>query len=75
MRGAGYRFQVSGVSTAAGRRSFYGWATSLIEKETFLEPDNSLRILWERFLTAIYSVGSTSEIVVKNHSHQTLTAT
>jgi hypothetical protein len=47
--------------------------TDLIEKETYLEPDNSLRILWERFLTAIKSVGSTSVIVVKNHSHQPFT--
>jgi hypothetical protein len=29
-------------------------------------------MLWERFPTAINSVGPTSVIVVKNHSHQAL---
>jgi len=28
------------------------------------------KVLWERFLTAIYSAGLKSVIVVKNHSHQ-----
>jgi len=35
-----------------------------------LEPETSLKILWERFSTAINSVEPTSLIVVKNHSHQ-----
>jgi hypothetical protein len=56
----------SGFSPAAGQKS------GLFDRKRklFLEPDNRLRSLWERFLTAINSVGSTAVIVVKNHSHQ-----
>jgi hypothetical protein len=39
-----------------------------------LEPENSLKILWERFATAIKSAGPTSIIVVENHSHPALTS-
>jgi hypothetical protein len=52
----------------------YGRAASLIEDETLLEPKNSLKMLWERFSTAMNSVVPTSVIVVKNHSHQALTS-
>jgi hypothetical protein len=66
---------VSGVSAAAGRQKLYFRAASLIEDETFLEPENSFRMLWERFPTAMNSVGPPSKIVVGNHSHQALTST
>jgi hypothetical protein len=42
--------------------------------ETFLVPEHSLKMLWERFPTAMNSVGPASVIVVKNHSHQALTS-
>jgi hypothetical protein len=60
---------MSGVSPVAGSRSLQVRAASLIEDETFWKPENSFRMLWERFLTAIHSAGLTSVIVVKNHSH------
>jgi len=44
-------------------------------KRNFLEPENSLKMLWERFSTAIKSIGPTSIIVVENHSHPALTST
>jgi hypothetical protein len=44
-------------------------------KRNFLELENSLKMLWERFATAIKSVGPTSIIVVENHSHPALTST
>ena len=37
--------------------------------------EHRLKKLWERFVTAMNSVGLPSEIVVKNHSHQALTST
>jgi K+-transporting ATPase A subunit len=70
LRISGVRCQVSGVSDVAGRE-----AAGLIEEETYWEPEKSFRMLWERFPTAINSVGPTHVIVVKNHSHQPLTST
>jgi hypothetical protein len=46
----------------------------LIENETFLVPEVGLKMMWERFLTAIQSAEQTFIIVVKNHSHQPLTS-
>jgi hypothetical protein len=40
-----------------------------------LVPEHCLKRLWERFSTAMNSVGQPSIIVVKNHSHQALTST
>ena len=39
-----------------------------------LKPDNSLGILWERFLTAINHVGPRFKIVIRNHSHLAITS-
>jgi hypothetical protein len=49
-------------------------AAGLIEDETYWEAGKSFKLLWERFLTAINSVGPTSAIVVKNHSHLELSS-
>ncbi|UCD80389.1 MAG: hypothetical protein JSW26_02870 [Desulfobacterales bacterium] len=56
----------------------------MIEDETLLAPEHSLKILWERFPTAMNSIGPPSDIVVaplekqwdasKNHSHPALTS-
>jgi hypothetical protein len=48
---------------------------SLIEDEIFWLPEGRLKISWERFPTAINSVGPTPVIVVGNHSHHALTST
>jgi len=61
---------LSGVSPAAGLKN-----GQFNHKRNFLEPENSLKILWERFSTAIKLVGPTSIIVVENHSHPALTST
>jgi hypothetical protein len=63
----GVRFQVSAPSLAK-------ITASLIEDETFLMPDHSLKMLWEWFSTTINSVGPPSKILVGNHFHQTLTS-
>jgi hypothetical protein len=44
-------------------------------RQKLLESLSSLKNLWERFSTAIDSLGQISVIVVKNHSHQALTST
>jgi len=43
----------------------------LINKKIWA-PGDILKTLWERFSTAISPVGTASAIVVKNHSHQSL---
>jgi hypothetical protein len=45
----------------------------LIKTVTYWESEISLKMLWERFPTAINSVEIPSKIVVGNHSHQELT--
>jgi hypothetical protein len=50
-------------------------ADSLNKDGTFWELEHSLGMLWERFLTVIHSVGSTSIFMVGNHSHQALAST
>jgi hypothetical protein len=47
----------------------------LDQKRNVLELENRLKMLWERFATAIKPVGPTSNIVVANHSHPALTST
>jgi hypothetical protein len=55
----------SGFSLFAGLRS-----GQHDRRQKFLESVRSLKNLWERFSTAMDSIGQTSVIVVKNDSHQ-----
>jgi len=60
---------VSGFSDDVGRG-----AAGVIEDENFWVSGHSVKMLWERFSTAINLLGSPSKIVVENHSHQPLTS-
>ena len=59
---SGVRFQVS-AAPMAGSDQFD-------RRGNFLKFEYRLKKLWERFVTAMKSVGLPSKIVVKNHSHQ-----
>jgi len=58
-----------------GMRSFFlevalAGSGQFDQRRNFLVTENCLKQLWERFVTAINSIGQLSKIVVKNHSHQ-----
>jgi hypothetical protein len=67
---------LSAGSMPAGRNQRLRWVVyppirtaQFDRKRNFFEPEKSLKLLWERFPTAIKSVGPTSLVVVENHSH------